>query len=375
MFFHGRHSILKDNFFWSNRIIFKQNKEKTISDLKNSVCAIIPARNEEKTITRTLKSLAKQKIKNLKIIVVDDNSTDNTSTLVKKFKQTYKNIQLVKGKKLPHDWVGKTWALKQGVDFANKKIFKYYLFIDSDIILKKEIIKKVINFMETNNYIMVSLMARLNCQSFWEKVLIPPFIFFFQKIYPFNLVNNKNSKVSAAAGGFIFSKSFIFKRINLYEKIKNNIIDDCNLAKLIKKKGPIWLGLTDDVISKRSYKEVKSIWKMVSRSAFEQLKNSLTIVSFSVLGLFLIYVLPIATVLSLILKITPHTSNYFLLMPNLISILIMFIIIVPTLRFYKVNIFYFFAFPISSILYIFMTLTSVINHYLFLGNDWKGRKY
>ena len=145
-------------------------------------------------------------------------------------------------------WVGKTWALKQGVDFANHKKYDFYVFIDSDIVLTKNLLIKVSTFINSKDFEMVSLMAKLNCKTIWEKILIPPFIFFFQKIYPFNLVIDQESKIAAAAGGFIFCKAKIFRDQNLYNLIPNRVIDDCNIAKLIKKKGNIWLGLTLSLI-------------------------------------------------------------------------------------------------------------------------------
>ena len=130
-------------------------------------------------------------------------------------------------------------------------------------------------FSKSENFIMISLMAKLNCNSFWEKMLIPSFIFFFQKLYPFNYVNDKKKNLAAAAGGFIFCKASEFKKENLYNKISNKVIDDCNIAKLLKKNGAIWLGLTNQIKSGRNYKNLNSIWNMVSRTAFEQLNHSL----------------------------------------------------------------------------------------------------
>ena len=89
---------------------------------------------------------------------------------------------------------------------------------------------------------MLSLMAKLKCKTIWEILLIPPFIYFFQKLFPFSKVNNQKEDLAAAAGGFILCKSELFKKQNLYELIKDKIIDDCNLAKIIKVKGEhIWL--------------------------------------------------------------------------------------------------------------------------------------
>ena len=134
---------------------------------------------------------------------------------------------------------------------------------------------------------MVSLMAKLSSEYFWDRMLIPPFIFFFQKLFPFGRVNDPKGQISAAAGGFILCKSQIFKQKNWYESIKDKVIDDCNIAKIIKNRGKIWLGLTNLVQSKRKYQTLNEIWKMVSRTAFEQLNFSIIILVVCCLGILL----------------------------------------------------------------------------------------
>ena len=103
--------------------------------------------------------------------------------------------------------------------------------------------------------------------------------------------------MAAAAGGFIFCKASEFKKENLYNKIRNKVIDDCNIAKLLKKNGAIWLGLTNQIKSGRSYKNLKSIWNMVSRTAFEQLNHSLILLFICILGLTIVYLFPLAVML------------------------------------------------------------------------------
>ena len=375
-FCHGRTNFFKNFNFWSNKIVFEKlfltsNKK----NIKEKICVIIPARNEEKTILKTLTSLKNQKINNLEIVVIDDNSTDNTSKIIYKFQKEFKKIFLLSGKKLPKGWVGKTWALKQAVDFANKKKYDYYVFMDSDIVLKKNLLLKVYAFINSRNLAMISLMAKLNCKTVWEKILIPPFIFFFQKIYPFNLVADQKSKIAAAAGGFIFCKAKIFQNQNLYNLIPNKVIDDCNIAKLIKKNGNIWLGLTDRVQSKRQYCNLKEIWKMVSRTAFEQLNHSLILVLLSFLGLFIVYVLPCLGLIYSLQNFEINQLSTLLFTINIISISMMLFTFLPTVKFYKIAKFFVFTLPLSTLIFGCMTLSSAINYYLFEGNNWKGRKY
>ena len=375
-FCHGKRKIFKNLNFWSNRVVFENvkfnSKNKKVHD---KICVIIPARNEEKTILKTLKSLKDQKINNLQIIVIDDNSTDNTSNIINNFKKKFKKVSLLSGKKLPQGWVGKTWALKQGVDFANHKKYDFYVFIDSDIVLTKNLLVKVSTFISSSDFEMISLMAKLNCKTIWEKILIPPFIFFFQKIYPFNLVIDKNSKIAAAAGGFIFCKAKIFRDQNLYDLIPSKVIDDCNIAKLIKKKGNIWLGLTNKVQSKRQYNSLKEIWKMVSRTAFEQLNHSVLLLLLSLFGLFLVYLLPFLGLIFSLRSFETNELSILLFTINMFSISMMIFTFSPTVKFYKIGKFFTFTLPFSAIIYGCMTLSSAINYFFFKGNNWKGRKY
>ena len=374
VFFHGRKLFSTELYFWTNKIIFEKFYNNVNTSSKNKVdkiCVIIPARNEEDSIGNTLKSIIDQKIDHLEIILIDDNSTDKTTSRakLKMKKEKFQRFKLLRGKTLPKGWSGKTWALKQGVDYALKRNHKYFLFLDSEIIVKDCIIRDVKNFLENNKLLMVSLMAKLNCSNFWEKLLIPSFIFFFQKLYPFNEVNDHRKKIAAAAGGFIFCESKIFESSNLYDQIKNKVIDDCNLAKLIKKKGRIWLGLTDRVVCQRKYQGLYEIWMMVSRTAFEQLNHSILLLLFSVLGLISIYILPFIN-LYVFFK-----QNNFLLALNVMSIFLMTASIIPTINFYKLKFWYYFSLPISGFLYLCMTLSSAYNHFFKNGNNWKGRTY
>lgn len=229
--------------------------------------------------------------------------------------------------------------------------------------------------MKSKNLSMMSLMAKLNCKSIFEKILIPAFIFFFQKLYPFNLVNHKTSKIAAAAGGFIICNSQIFRECNLYQKIRDKIIDDCNIAKLVKSNGAIWLGLTNLVESKRSYQNLSSIWKMVSRTAFEQLNYSLIILFISILFLSILYLYPFCMVIVGLIGNQSHLSDIYLLSMNLSCVVIMTVILMPTLKFYELSKIIALTFPVSAFLYMCMTITSAVNYFIFSGNVWKGRKY
>tara|TARA_B100000989_G_C19513142_1_gene460199 strand:- start:769 stop:1908 length:1140 start_codon:yes stop_codon:yes gene_type:complete len=373
-FFHGGFIFSYFKTFWTNTIIFEKihgfsSHKKT----NNQVGIIIPARNEEQNISDCLISIINQKNIKFEIIIVDDHSNDNTVEISKKLFRKYKfeNYVILKNKKLPKAWNGKTWALNNGTKKAleNDKN-KYLLFLDADISIDPFLIQNLQRIALEKKYKMISIMAKLNCSSFWEKLLIPNFIFFFQKLYPFNYVNNPDKALAAAAGGCIFSDISIFKKKNLFELIKNKLIDDCNLAKEIKKIGAIWLGLSEKVKSNRKYKNLKSIWKMVERCAYEQLGKSILILFFTILMMIVIYLI---WFIGFIIGI--RTNNIEVVVLSLFVFTISSIVFFPTIKFYKISYIYCFLGFISSMFYILMTITSAKNYYLKSGSVWRGRKY
>ena len=125
-----------------------------------------------------------------------------------------------------------------------------------------------------NKLVLTSLMVKLRCESLAERCLIPAFIFFFQMLYPFPWVNKPGGATAAAAGGCMLVRSDALKAAGGIDAIRNALIDDCSLAKLLKAQGPIWLGLTERVLSARPYPDFEDIRRMVSRSAYAQLRYS-----------------------------------------------------------------------------------------------------
>ena len=370
LFFNSRKYFSYNDFFWSNKTVFERFYKKNNIKNRKKICVVIPARNEEKNIAKTLNSIVKQDLNNISILIIDDNSNDKTYFVASNLLKTKKiKHQIVKGKKLPNGWSGKVWALKQAVDILKNKEIEYYLFLDSDIILKKGIITEAVEFLCQKKLLMVSLMAKLNCSSSWEKILIPAFIYFFQKIYPFSKVNDPNNSLAAAAGGFILCKSEVFSEANLYDQIKDKVIDDCNIAKKIKEKGNIWLGLTENIYSNRCYTNLSDIWRMISRTAYEQLNFSPLYLCLSIFGMFIIYLYPMLVMFFF----EKDQSKLFLL--NSLTILFLIISFRPTIRFYNLSIFYYLSLPLAGLIYIMMTITSAFNFHFRKGNIWKGRKY
>lgn len=330
------------------------------SDLSD-ITVLIPARNEADVIAETLESLQQQD-KKIKVVLVNDQSDDDTVAIAKQ--SALENLVILDGKKLADGWSGKLWALEQGRACIDTK---YLLLLDADIRLTPGIISSLLAKMELHQFDMVSLMAFLRMQNFWEKLLIPAFIYFFKLLYPFHLTNSPVSSIAAAAGGCILIRKEILQGIGGFEAIRNELIDDCALAKQIKMTGgKTWIGLTHSAISLRHYDSLNSIWDMVARTAFTQLRYS-------------ILLLLLCTILMLVSFLTPvillFTSLFWIKVISLVTLIIMFITYLPTLKYYSIEYYWCLFLPVTGFLYLLMTWSSAYHHYFKQGAHWKNRHY
>ena len=239
-----------------------------------AVAAVVPARNEAAVIGQTLRSLLAQDYPgDLVVIVVDDESDDGTAAVAR---GAGDRVVVVGGVARPAGWVGKTWALAQGVEAAAAAApeARYLWFSDADIEHGPGVLRALVAKAEVRRLDLVSLMARLHCASAWERLLIPAFVFFFQMLYPFRRVNDPARATAAAAGGCMLVRRAALAAAGGLDAIAGELIDDCALARALKPGGPIWLGLATESRSVRPYAGLGDIWDMVARSAYTQLRHS-----------------------------------------------------------------------------------------------------
>lgn len=337
-------------------------------DASASVCAVIPARNEADMLPMTLRSLLTQNYEgSLTIFLVDDHSTDGTAEVARSTAETLgksEQLKILSAAPLPAGWTGKLWALEQGIQKAMELEPDYILLTDADIQHDPENVRNLVSWAIADDRELVSLMVRLRCVSFWEKLLIPAFVFFFAKLYPFRWANDPKRSLAAAAGGCSLIRREALARIGGMNAIRQALIDDCALADAIKSSGSkrIWLGLTPTTIRLRPYDSLDTIWSMVSRTAYTQLNYSPLLLIGSVLGMFLVYLFPIVGIVS--------GSWISLLTYGLMSIAYF-----PIIRFYQCTFWYAFCLPAIAFLYTLMTIDSAIQHWQGKGGMWKGRTY
>ncbi len=328
-----------------------------------SVVAVVPARNESDCIERALRSLEVQDYPGeFRIVVVDDQSTDDTATRVRRVRSD--RISLVSGRARPPGWTGKPWALQQGADAAADWQPEFLWLTDADIVHATDNLSRLVDRAEDGDLALASLMVKLSCETAAERLLIPAFVFFFAMLYPFAWVNNPKRKTAAAAGGCMLVRRRTLLAAGGIGAIRGVIIDDCALARRLKSQGPIWLGLTSRAFSIRPYGRFEDIRAMVARSAFAQLHYSWTMAVLTMVAIGDVYVAPP------VLAIFADGPARF---AAAAAWLAMAGSLIPMLRFYGRNPVWGFALPVTAACYAGFTLDSAIQHWRGRGGMWKGR--
>jgi hopene-associated glycosyltransferase HpnB len=333
-----------------------------------SVVAVVPARNEADMLPRSLASLLAQDYRGpLAIVVVDDQSEDDTADVVPRVAEgSRRKLTVLRGRPLPAGWTGKVWAQEQGIAYASSLSDppQYLLLTDADIAYAPDTLTRLVERAWANALVMTSLMAKLNCESLAERGLIPAFVFFFQMLYPFAWVNRSTKSTAAAAGGCMLVQRHALERAGGVTAIRCALIDDCALARVMKMQGPIWLGLTDRVISMRFYPHLADVRRMVARSAYAQLRYSPLLLAGTVVGMSVTYVAaPVIAMLG------GFPGN---LLAG-VSWALMAGAFQPTLRQYRLSPLWGAALPLIAAAYVIFTIDSACQHWRGRGGLWKGR--
>ncbi|MBB4286983.1 glycosyltransferase [Roseospira goensis] len=345
-------------------------------DEAEPVVAVIPARDEVYTIGRTVHSLLRQDYPGpLTIVVVDDNSSDGTAEAARAAAERDDEkacLHVIQGQPLPPGWSGKLWAVHQGLEHARRVApeARYVLLTDAEIEHNPGNVSRLVARAVRENRVLVSLMVRLRCVSTWERILIPAFVFFFQKLYPFPKVNDPKSRIAGAAGGCMLIRRDALDAAGGIDAIRHELIDDCALARNLKHQGSIWLGLATRTRSLRRYEDQGEIWRIVTRTAFTQLHYSALYLLLMILFMALAYLWPpVAVVLGL------ATADVAAAGLGLVAWLLMAVAYWPTLKVYHMPRWRSLTLPLAALLYSGMTLDSARRHWMGQGRAWKGRVY
>jgi hopene-associated glycosyltransferase HpnB len=336
------------------------------SDL-SGVTVLIPARDEAPLIGRTLAALTRQG-RGLDAIVVDDQSSDDTRGAAKRAAGTELALRVVDGAPLPPGWAGKLWALEQGLAAVERP---YVLLLDADIELAPHVVPALLAKLRERDATLVSLMAELRCETFWERLLSPAFVFFFKLLYPFAWSNDASKRTAAAAGGCMLVRTDALRQIGGFAAIRGALIDDCTLAAALKRhRPPIWLGMTQSVRSLRAYESLGDFWGMVARSAFTQLRYSTALL---LLATALMLITLLAPVVGVALGAVAGEPS--LLLVAGAAWLALGAAYLPVVAFYRLPAAWALTLPLASALFLAMTWSSAVGFWRGRRASWKARDY
>lgn len=355
--------------FWQIWISDADHEKVDAPDAWPSVLAVVPARNEAASISQTVTALARQDYPgHFSVLIVDDHSDDGTAELARQAAAesgAARKVHVHAAPPLATGWTGKLWALQSGVESALAEAPEFFWFTDADVVHGPETLQRLVSRAERDRLALTSLMVLLQTESFPEKLIIPPFLYFFLMLYPPRRIVNPNSLTAGAAGGCILLRRGALARIGGLAAIRSEIIDDCSLARAVKKSGgSIWMGLTRRSMSLRRYSRISELQDMIARTAFTQLRYSVLMLLGTLVGLLLTFVAPVVFSLS---------TNSRIWLPALLAWCLMSASFLPTVVFFRLSPLWSPFLPFAALFYCYSTFLSAVRYWLGRGGQWKGR--
>ncbi|MFD2686666.1 glycosyltransferase [Streptomyces phyllanthi] len=363
--------LLGQGLFWRTDVRLPPRRE---PDVWPSVGVVVPARDEASVLPESLPSLLAQDYPgHAEVFLVDDGSSDGTGVLARELSRRHGGLPLTVSSpgEPPAGWTGKLWAVRHGIGLARARGPEFLLLTDADIAHGPDSLRELVAAARTGGFDLVSQMARLRVESAWERLVVPAFVYFFAQLYPFRRVRVRGSRTAAAAGGCVLLRTETAGRAGIPDTIRHAVIDDVALARAVKSGGGhIWLGLAERVDSVRPYPRLHDLWRMVSRSAYAQLRHNPLLLAGTVTGLAVVYLVPpVAFVAGLVAGSTAAA------VAGGLAWLLMTATYVPMLRYYGQPLPLAPLLPFTALLYLFMTVDSAVQHYRGRGAAWKGRTY
>lgn len=366
--------LLCQGFFWRTDVRLPPRED---PGRWPSVCVVVPARDEAAVLPASLPSLLAQDYPGpAEVFLVDDGSTDGTGEVARALAAEHGGLPLTitSPGEPPAGWTGKLWAVRHGIALTRAREPEFLLLTDADIAHAPDSLRTLVAAAGSDGsgrFDLVSQMARLRVESGWERLVVPAFVYFFAQLYPFRRIGRAGSRTAAAAGGCVLLRADVAERARIPDAIRHAVIDDVALARAVKGVGGrVWLGLAERVDSVRPYPRLDDLWRMVSRSAYAQLRHSPALLAGTVAGLALVYLVP-----PVALAVGLAAGNAAVAVPGGLAWLVMTGTYLPMLRYYGLPFRLAPLLPFTAFLYLLMTVDSAVRHYRGRGAAWKGRTY
>ena len=347
------------------------------------VSILIPARNEAAMLARTLPSFLGQEYRDYEVILADDASTDGTGDLARSFAaQCPERLRVVSIQDLPAGWVGKTHALHKAFEASRGE---WVLATDADIVFHPKALRAGLWLAERHNAELVSVFAFLECGSFWERLMMPVFGLMLATVFPLRKINDPQSSVAIASGGYILMRRETWARMGGYEAIRGEMIDDLNTARRVKHSGRrIFAALTRDLVRTRMYTSFGEMWEGLRKNAFAAHRYSVVRMLAFLGGAWLTALLPLGALAYSVFQLLAAggefppgvgTSVWLVFALSLaqcaLSVWLHFLLI----SFMGIPRGYALLAPFGSVVYTVIALDSMVRTLFGTGVSWKLRQY
>ncbi len=341
--------------------------------------AVIPAHNEQDRLPATLASLQNQTYPRLDITVVDDQSADDTAAVLASAARTpalRHPIRPVAGRNRPEGWVGKTWAVHQGVEATTAD---WLWFVDADMILHPAALATAYLEARRTSADLVTLAPRADCHSFWQSVMAITLTHLLAQLYPSSRVNDPANPTALAVGGFILVRREAYERAGGHEAVRGEIIDDINLAARIKAAGGrLCLRAAPTLASTHMYGTFADIWRGLRKNVYAGMQYQPHKLVVGTWVALLLSWIPLASLLAgalgLLVLGWPTVPCVILLLAGMLGQLAQAAAAAPSCVFHRLPIPYLLTLPLGMTVYVAIAASSAW-HYHRGRVLWKDRAF
>ncbi|MEJ7615484.1 MAG: glycosyltransferase family 2 protein [Pyrinomonadaceae bacterium] len=339
------------------------------------VSILVPARNEEhRVISACLSSMANQDYPNLEIIAVNDRSTDATGDMLRRTALKDPRIQIIDGVEPPPGWLGKPHALAQAWRVARGE---WVLATDADMIYSRSAVRTAVACAVGGNYDALTLIPRVICLSFWERVFMPTFGWFMIIALPIKRVNDPQRREAIGVGGFFLMRRAALERVGGYEAVRDEVAEDLRMAELLKGAGArLRIEYAPELISTRMQTNLREIWEGFTKNLFAGAKFSLIRTVFGAISIFFFAVVPFIVAFTSVVMLIAHVRGPWamLLIPTLLTWTLQIATFAVVNKTWGLPLGYALTVPLGQTLFLAILLNSAVKIATGSGVTWKGRK-
>lgn len=256
------------------------------------VSVLVPARNEEENIGPCVRSLLAQQYPDFEIIVLDDNSTDETGRILAGLAEEDDRLRVMTGGALPSDWLGKNWACHQLAQVARGELL---IFTDADTRHHPHALRDAVAALVAEQADFLSAIPRQQVVTWAERLIVPVIPWSILCFLPLGLAYRLRAPVlSASIGQFILFRRAAYDQVGGHEAVRQSAVDDFALVRHIKGAGLRWRLLDGTSrVRCRMYRDARQVYEGISKCLFAVFANKILVHVFIWLWLAVVFLEPL----------------------------------------------------------------------------------